>query len=53
MYVLIKYIMCLINFEEKEKVKDKYPLSLNPVQKADDPIQDRNRNIGPLISKIT
>ena len=24
-------------------------MSLNPVQKADDPIQDRNRNIGPLI----
>ena len=23
-------------------------MSLNPVQKADDPIQDRNRSIGPM-----
>ena len=27
------YIMCLIIFEEKAEVQDKYPLSLNPVQK--------------------
>ena len=45
------YIMCLI-LEEKAEVKDQYPLSLNPVQKADDPIQDRNRSIGPIFVKI-
>ena len=42
------YIMCLIIFKEKAEVQDQYPLSLNPVQKANDPIQDRNRNIGPM-----
>ena len=42
------YIMCLIIFEEKAEIQDQFPLSLNPVQKADDPVQDRNRNIGPL-----
>ena len=30
------------------KKKQKYTLSLNPVKKADDPIQDRNRSIGPI-----
>ena len=45
---LIMCIMCLIIFEEKAEVQDQYPLSLNPVQKAKDPIQDRNRSIGPL-----
>ena len=30
------YIMCLIIFEEKAEVQDQYPLSLNPVQKAND-----------------
>ena len=38
--------------EENVEVQDQYPLSLNPVQKADDPIQDRNRNIGPITTKI-
>ena len=31
------YIMCLIIFEEKAEIQDQYPLSLNPVQKPDDP----------------
>ena len=44
------YIMCLNIFEEKAEIQDQYPLILNPVQKADDPIQDRNRSIGPLCS---
>ena len=35
------YIMCLIIFEEKAEVQDQYPLILNPVQRTDDPIQDR------------
>ena len=48
MYVFIMYIMCLIIFEEKSEVQDQYRLSLNPVQKVDDPIQDRNRSIGPM-----
>ena len=48
MYVFTIYIMCLNIFEEKAEVQDQYPLSLNPVQKADDPIQDRNRSIGPI-----
>ena len=39
------YIMCLIIFEEKAEVQDQDPLSMNPVQIADDPIQDRNRSI--------
>ena len=39
------YIVCLIIFEEKAEVQDQY-LSLNQVQKAKDPIQDRNRSIG-------
>ena len=30
------YIMCII-YEEKAEIQDQYPLSLNPVQKADDP----------------
>ena len=47
-YVFILYIMCLIIFEGKAEVQDQYPLSLNPVQKADDPIQDRIRSIGPI-----
>ena len=42
------YIMCLIIFEDKAEVQDQYPWSLNAVQKADDHIQDRNRNIGPI-----
>ena len=46
------YIMCLIISEEKADVQDQYPLSLNPVQKADDPIQNRNRSIGPLLYNI-
>ena len=45
--------MCLIIFEEKAEVQDQYPLSLNPVHKADDPIQDHNRNIGPFNSLNT
>ena len=49
MNVFIMYIMCLIVFEEKAEIQDQYHLSLNLVQKADDPIQDRNRNIGPLL----
>ena len=47
------YIMCLIIFEEKAEVQDQYPLSLNLVQKADDPIQDRNRSIGPFNEGLT
>ena len=39
--------MGLIIVEEKAEVQDQYPLSMNPIQKADDPIQDRNRSIGP------
>ena len=31
------YIMCLFIFEEKAEIQEQYPLSLNPVQKADDP----------------
>ena len=46
MEVFIMYIMCLAIFEEKEEVQDQYPFSLNPDQKADDPIQDRYRSIG-------
>ena len=38
--------MCLVIFEEKAEVQDKYPLSLNPDQKANDPIQDHYRSIG-------
>ena len=41
--------MCLIIFEEKAEGQDQYSLILNrvnPVQKADDPIQDCNRSIG-------
>ena len=41
------YIMCLIIYEENAEVQDQCPLSLNPVQKGDDPIQDHNRNDGP------
>ena len=37
--------MCLIILEEKAEVQDQYPLSMKPVQIADDPIQDRNRSI--------
>ena len=51
MYVFIMYIMCLVIFEEKAELQDQYRLSLNPVQKADDPIQDRNRNIRPISIK--
>ena len=40
--------MCLIIFEEKAEVEDQYHLSLNPVQKDDGPIQERNRSIVPL-----
>ena len=36
--------------EEKSEVQDQYPLSLNPVQKADDPIQDRNNSKDPMWS---
>ena len=42
------YIMYLIIFEKKAELQDQYPLILNPVQKADDPIQYRIRSIGPL-----
>ena len=38
-----------IIFEEKAKVQDQYPLNLNPVKKANNPIQDRNRSIGSLL----
>ena len=38
-----------IIFEQKAEVQDQYPLSLNPDQKANDPIQDRNRSIGPML----
>ena len=34
--------------KKKAEVQDQYPLSLNPVQKANDHIQDRNRSIGPI-----
>ena len=44
------YIMCLIIFEVKVEVQDQYPLNLNPDQKAYDPIQDRYRCIGPLLT---
>ena len=47
------YIMCLIIFEEKAEIQDQYPLSLNLVQKADDPIQDRNISSGPLCFILT
>ena len=40
--------MCHIIFEDKAVVQDQYPLSLNPAQKAGNPIQDRYRSIGPL-----
>ena len=40
MHIFIMYIMCfIIIFEEKAEVQDQYTLILNPVQKADDPIQ--------------
>ena len=49
------YIMCLIIFGEKAEVQDQYPLSLNSVQKVNDPLQDRNKSIGPftLVSRIS
>ena len=50
MYVFVLYIMCLIIFEEKAEVQDQYILSLNLVQKANDPILDRYRSIWPLIT---
>ena len=50
MYVFLMYIMCLIIFEEKAEVQDQYPFGLNPVQKDNDPIQDRNRSIGSMLS---
>ena len=37
MQVFTMYNMCLIIFEEKAEMQDQYPLSLNTVQKADDP----------------
>ena len=37
-------------FEEKAEVQDQYPFGLNPVQKDNDPIQDRNRSIGSMLS---
>ena len=40
--------MMSIIFEEKAEVQNQYPLSLKPVQKANDPITDRNRSIGPI-----
>ena len=46
------YIMWFIIFEEKAEVQDQYPLSMNPGQKADDPIQDRTRSIGPLFKNV-
>ena len=46
------YIMCLVIFEEKAVVQDQYPLSLNPDQKADDPIQDRYRSTYWVNKKI-
>ena len=45
MKVFIMCNMCLIIFEEKIEQQDQYPLSLNPVQKADDPIQDRKTEV--------
>ena len=47
-YAFFMHIMCIITFIEKVKGRDHKPLSLNPVQKANDPIQDRCRRIGPL-----
>ena len=44
------YIMWLIIFEEKAEVQGQHPLSLNPIQKADDSIQECNRSIGPLLN---
>ena len=45
--------MCLIIFEEKAEVQDQHLLSLNPVQKANDPIQGRNRSIGPMLELLS
>ena len=45
MYPFIMRTLCALLLAE---VQDQYPLSLNPVQKADNPIQDRNKSIGPL-----
>ena len=49
------YIMRVIIFEEKAG-QDQYPLSLSPAQKANDPIQDRNRsiwaNINGFLTKV-
>ena len=42
MRLFIMYIVCFIISEEKAELQDQYPLSLKRVQKADDPIQDRN-----------
>ena len=47
------HIMCLIIFEEKAEAQDQYPLSLKPVQKADDPVQDRYRSIGSVLQTIS
>ena len=44
--------ICLVIFEEKAEAQNRYSLSLNLVQKANDPIQDRNRSIG-MLSKTT
>ena len=47
------YIMCLIIFEEKAEIQDQYSLSLNPVQKADDPesgSEQKYRAIDTLLS---
>ena len=52
MYVFIMNIMCHIIFEEKTELQDQYPLILNPVENADDPIQDHNRSIWPLTRSI-
>ena len=40
--------MYLIVFEEKAEVQDQYPLSLNPVLKADNPTEDRKKSIRPM-----
>ena len=53
MYVFIMYIMCLVIFEGKTEVQDEYPMSLNPVQKANDPIQGRNRSIGQMLDLLS
>ena len=53
-YAFFMYIMrIIITFIEKIKGRDQNPLSLNPVQKANDPFQDRCRRIGPISQNLS